>query len=119
MRKLSLVTGGFNLYAFLRAVGSADILVGRVGLVGGVEVVLQVLQLNSRDGGVGEVRFLVLRCQEERVFTCRIQAALPPRYCWPWPRWTGRRGRRWGPSRSRRATPGGATRPSWRTSSLE
>ena len=40
-----------------------------------MEIVLQVLQLNSRDGGVGEVRFLVLRCQEERVFTCRVQDA--------------------------------------------
>ena len=44
-------------------------------MVGGVEIVLQVLQLNSQDWGVGEGRFLVLRCQEERVFTCRVQDA--------------------------------------------
>ena len=31
--------------------------------------------LTLRVGGVDKVKFLVLRCQEERVFSCRFQAA--------------------------------------------
>ena len=59
MRKLSLDTGDFNLNAFLRAVGSADILMGRVDkdwwvgwirITGGVGVDLQVPEPNSQEG---------------------------------------------------------------------